>query len=735
MSFDRFHENADRIHRIVSPQRNGNVATVPGPLGPAMREELPQVVDAARFASVRQALISHGDRRLVEDGLLRVDAGFLSIFTFPLLRGEVQTALRNPNSVVLTREMAHRYFGDVDPLGRTLRIDWSATGGETIECTVTGVAGNVPDRSHIGFNFLLPWLDTEHTTSWRDWAANTYLLLAPGIRPEAIDELEAQVADRWGEYRLQPLVDVHLNPGESRQLNPAGDVTSLYVLSSIAGVILLIACINSANLGTALSASRHREIGVRKVVGADRRQLAIQLWGEAIATSALACALGVALAELLLPLFNRLTGHDLTVELSGFLLLSATGLALAVGVVSGGYPVLMLSRLHAVEVMKGRLTVRTSSPLGRGLIVLQFGLAVVFAVAAVVMSQQFQLLREARLGFDREHVVVVLAQNLPRNSRAQVMLRYADEIRRHSGVVSASRTMATFGRGTVSFNFRYGGRRAELYDYAVDAEYLKTLGIQLLEGQGFSERAGSREEGLIVNETFSRFDLDGTDGEVLRDYLWDGGPPRIQGVVADYNFQSLHHTIAPVVLRRLDDQDDVVNSLLVRLRPDGSGRALELLRQTWEEMAPERPFEYSFLDDDIQRQYAAERRWYHVALSAAGLALLLACLGLLGLSSLAVAHRSREIGIRKVLGSSVPRVLLLLVGDAGRLVIVASLVALPLSYLAVRQWLEAFAYRVDLSVVTFVAVAFGVLALAVVTTGFQALKGALTNPVEVLRYE
>ncbi|MEW6753823.1 MAG: ABC transporter permease [Candidatus Latescibacterota bacterium] len=770
LSFDRFHARAERSHRLVAttvtPSQQSRLAIMPGLLAPVVLGT-PGVEAVTRVNGPDRALLCRGPDCGYHTGVLAAEPSFFEVFSFPLLRGDARKALAAPNTVVLSEHLARRYFGVGDPLGQRV---WLQVMGDTLECTVTGVVADPPTNTELQYDALLSLGTTaamRGLETWNNWSYYTYVVLAPGASPGPVAASLTQVLqDHWGytrpaedhtEVSLQPLREAHLDTRVQYPVGPTTDPRQLWILAGIALAILLIAGANSVNLATALSAARQREIGARTVVGASRGQLVRQLLGESVAASLLATGLAVALVELALPWCQAHLGAPVSVAWDGRTMLGLGAVALVVGVLTGVYPSLVVTRQTPAAVLQGRGRIRSSTGAGRVLLALQFALAIGFASGTVVMAGQYRLFTQQRLGFDQEQVVVVRGDGLGWNQRGRALSLYAGAVRRDAAAVAAARASNTFGRGLWSTTFDYAGGRRTVYQFAVDGEYLRALGLRLVAGR--DPTGESRAGQVLVNEALVRqFHLGSAVDEAISggqrpaaaspggpapgatplvlDFATRGRQPNtVAGVVADYHFGPLHVGVEPLILHSLEADDDMASYVLVRLAPGSLPSALDVLRRQWESLVPHHPFVYSFLDEDLARQYASEQRWLRTVQMAAGLAVVLACVGLVGLTSLAVVQRSREIGIRKALGASVPRVIRLLVSDAAGMAVAGGAVGAPVAYLLLRRWLQDFACRVELGPGVFVVAAAGVLALAVVAAGTQALRGALANPADVLRQE
>ena len=756
-SFDRFHDNADRVYRVVNERHaDGSVAhraATPPAMGPTLAREFPEVLQATRFFSFGKTLIERDDLQFFERHFWMADSTVFDLFSFDLVQGNPETALTTPYALVLSRTMAEKYFGDADPLGQTLTI----SGRNTF--TVTGVMADLPAQSHIRINFLGSFATMPNFTSeerLRNWIWQqfyTYILLPDGFDPAQLEaKLPAFIAQHadpetstYGfNYRtyLQPLADVYLHSANFRfDFNPRGDVTYVVAFSIVALFILLIACFNFMNLATARSMQRAREVGMRKVIGAQRGQLIRQFLGESMVLALGAMALAVGLVALVLPAFNTFTGKALSLDLAQHLGLVAglLGAGLMVGLVAGSYPAFFLSAFRPIEVLKGAAGAGGGgfSAVRKGLVVAQFAISTVLIIGAAVVFSQVDYIKNKKLGFDKEQMVVLPIRGDIDDNLETVKA----ELLRHAGIVSATASWGTPGGVVPGDNIRLPGSESAwpANVFTVDHDYVGTYGMELAAGRAFSrDFPADTSQAFILNETAAR-DLGWSLDEAVGQEIWwdewnrdDVRKGRVVGVVKDFHYNSLHQAIGPLVMLIHPSSFGHVS---VRIRPDGVAATLDVLEQTWKTWAPGWPFEYYFLDDDLDEMYRAEEKVGQLAGGFSLLAVVIACLGLFGLAAYSAEQRTKEIGIRKVVGASVPSIVVLLSKDITRLVLAAFVVAAPLAYFAMQRWLDTFVYRIDLSVWTFLLAGLTALAIAWLTVSYQSIRAALADPVEALRYE
>ncbi|HMB93525.1 MAG TPA: ABC transporter permease [Rhodothermales bacterium] len=754
LAYDRFHENLASISRITASFKDITFSATPGPLGEALVTEYPEIIRSTRLAD--QDIVVRQGTALFQETVMFVDPAFLEIFTFPLTQGSTR-ALDRPDAVVLSAEMAEKYFGAANPLGQTLELRLGATFEPFV---VTGVAAPIPAQSSITFDVLVPLerISYQGTDPASDWSSYHYATVVQFQNPAqmiSFDEkmpafiekymgaaLEADDDDPadYG-FAFAPMADYHLRGEEkgNAMRSPSNPLYS-YILSGIALLVLLIACFNFVNLSMGRSATRMKEIGVRRALGALQGQLRRQFWIEAILLTGIALLIGLLLAGLALPMFNGLSGKELV--LGDFVqpgsLLAFVGLLLFVGMAAGSYPAVALSRYEAVDVFQGKARLGGSNWFTRTLVVLQFFLSISLIVCAIVMVQQQQFLKTTNLGFDKEQVVVIPLQAADGDQATRTYEQLTQALARHDEIVRMTGSSPTLGEGSsIESVVEEDGTRTYVFIYRIDEDYLETLDIPLVAGRNFSpDFPADAEQAIIVNEAFVRtFGLENPVGSTFPHVLSRGrlDNPTIIGVVRDYHFQKLHAKIEPMYLHI--HPDVAVRHASIRLAPGDVSVAMDLLADTWQRLRPDTPFDYYFLDETLDQQYRAEERWSTILRYAASLAIFIACLGLFGLTALTVTRRIKEVGIRKVLGASVSDVTLLLSKDFLKLVLIANVLAWPVAYIVMQRWLEDFSYRIDVSWWIFLAAGLATLLIAGLTVSYQAIKAALIDPAQTLRQE
>jgi putative ABC transport system permease protein len=773
-SYDRFHEKGDRIYRIVNvdyetadasesespffdtraPEGARKSASLPLPLGPVLKELYPEIREIVRYGEVEALL--RNENIVFKESVTYVDASFFEVFSFQLPEGNPSTALSGKNNVILTPAIAQKYFGDEHSVGKTLRIKIR---DKEDDFTVTGIAAPAPASSSIQYQVLLPiehkpFYDV-HIENWRSFNTSLFIELNPGTDPDHLESnLNEFYAERYkdsmdqartrknlpddskvSELQITPVTNIHLDasvpwPGGS---NPIYS----YILSGIVVLILLIACINYVTLALTRSAGRVREVGIRKAAGAQRRQIAMQFWGETQLTTLFALATGLGLAELFLPVFNGLSGKSLAINYSGdagFLLL-LLALASLTGLIAGSYPALFLARFHPTEVLKGLNQLRFKPRLTKGLLILQYSLSVFLVIGSVIMYRQMDFVSKKDLGYDEDQVVVVPTHTGWSEEGTRLMQRYRNELRNIPGVVEVSGMAPAFTDGWNRYGFSVAGEDKDAFIYYVDAHFINTMGMELVAGRNFSEDSPSeRTDAVIINQALAvSMGWEDPVGELLP---WKGAehPSEVIGVVKDFHFQSLEAPIQPMVLH-MDPEHGGINSILIKIEDGMIAETLPRLKQAWSTTAPLSPFDYWFLDDAVAQQYESYSRWMRIMSYATIFAIFISCMGLFGMAGIATVNRTKEIGIRKILGATVFAILMLLSKDFIKLVLIATLIASPVGYYIMNRWLADFTYRIDMSWWIFTLAGVLMLCIAIGAVWIKAAGAALSNPVKSLRYE
>lgn len=754
LSFDNFHEKGDRIYRVVTdvftPEGTVKASSAykPLPLGPTLQKDYPEIVSFARFSMQKEMHIKV-DAEIREEPIVFADPSLLTMFSFPLVSGNPDVALANPKSAVLSESMAMKLFNRPDPIGETVKILMRS---EFKDFVVSGVAQDVPANSTIRFDILVAYSELTYYDHYKNyWRLNTddtYVELADNASLAAVNQ---KIAKAWhtyipeeaekvaaGEepdesYRLQPLTQVHLDPKVQGQI-AASDPTYSYILAGVALVILLIACANFTTLSIARSAKRSKEIAVRKVIGAARKQLKGQFLGEALLLALLAMLLALGLSWLCLDVFNQLTQKEIQPGqlFAPFNLLIMLGITLLVGLISGAYPAWILSRIPVLDVFRRIVNLGGGNLFSRVLLCTQFALSFVLITGTLIMIDQLSFLRSKDLGFQKEGVIAI-SNELRREADKLEVLK--NSYLKNPKVLNLAMASAAFTHGGMRSSFTYEGGEIGYSVYRIDTGYFNTLGIELLEGRTFDPKLASDSSVVIVNSAFMEAMGPGFKvGDKIPDFK-NGGlhEPKVIGVTNDYQFQSLRNAQLPcmLTLKGFGGYGD----LLVKVSSQGALETLRELEATWYELAPDTPFVASFLSDDMDAQYESDERWSKIITSAAILAISIAMFGLIGLVGISVASRIKEIGIRKVLGAKVKHIFLVIFHQFRALVIVSLLVAIPVSYYIMNIWLEGFAFHINMEVVTYLFSAFGLVMMVGLIVGAGIVKTTQGSPVNSLRQE
>ncbi len=763
LSYDRFHEKADRIYRVGFTFHVGtnefDAALGPCPLAEAMVDEFPEVQSAARvFARQSRGgdvFVRYGEKRYKENKFLWVDPELLDILTIPFLKGNPEEALAQPNSVVLTAETADKYFGQEEPIGKMLELEDGSL------YMVNGVTESWPEHSHFHFDFLAAFssLPKSKDLDFYDTAVFTYILLQEGALiaelglklPEFSGKCMAPIIEKimavpykeflesgnFIGFMTQPLQDIHLRSKWGNELEPQGSINTVIIFSAIAVLILIVACINFINLTTARSTQRANEVGVRKVVGSSRKQLIRQFLSESIFLSFIAFLLALAFVELSLPIFNALIGKEFSASHVidwPFPLVLFVG-AIVIGMAAGSYPAFLMASFRPVAVLKGKIQ---SSMRGRkfrdALVVFQFCASIILLVGTAVIYTQLHFIRNKDLGFDKEHIVVI--QRAEKLGSQQ--LAFKNQLQQNPGVLGATFTDSLPQMLLEAKVFQKEGEGSQenntLITITADYDLLKTYGLKIIAGRYFERERSTDSAAVVLNEAAVKaLDIQ----EPLEKRLVLVGlkrkPMDIIGIINDFHMESLHTEIGPTAVILVGARLSVL--LSVRVRPVDLPKTLGFLEDKWREFTNNQPIEYVFFDDQFDLLYKAEVQAGKVITAFAFLAVFIACLGLLGLASFTASQRTKEIGIRKVLGATTSGILVLLNKDFVKRVLVANLIAWPLAYYAMNKWLENFAYRIQITIWIFLASAVIALLIALFTVSYQTIRAARGNPVDSLRYE
>ena len=765
LSYDKFNLNADRVYRVNSDIRFGggnlHAALSSDMTGQVMKKDYPQVEQYTRIYNSNGAkLIKKGNSYINEPNVAHVDSTFFEVFTFPAIAGNTRTALNEPNTVVITEAAAKKYFGATDVIGKTIETN---DDGSTLY-KITAVIKDMPHNAHFNYDLLFSMKNLHY--QWGQFTSHnfhTYLLLAKGtdykafkknfdtyinkyilpyvqqfVKIKSMDEFKK--AGNKLEYSLIPLPKIHLYSDLSYELAPNGNIQFVYIFSIVALFILVIACINFMNLTTARSSNRAKEVGIRKVLGTERKELMVQFLSESTLMVFLSLIIAVVIAWFVLPLFNDVSAKSMHVEslFSPLILPLLIALPFIVGLIAGSYPAFFLSGFKPIEVLKGKLKLGTTSwRLRSVLVVFQFTTSIFLIIGTIVIYKQLNYIQTKDIGFKKDQVLIINgAYALNNNADA-----FKNDVLQMNGVSigtmsaflpvnnSSRNDQSYFKEATIDVKNGF-----DMQNWAIDYDYIKTMGMQIIKGRNFSKDFGSDSSAVIINETTAK--ILGVDNPVGKKiYTTDNNnkliPYNIIGVVKNFNYESLRQDIGPLGFF-LGKNTGLATFKVNTANING---LLNQIENKWKALAPGMPFSYRFLDDSFNEMYRAEQRVGKIAMIFSVLAILIACLGLFGLATFIAEQRTKEIGIRKVLGASVQGIAKLLSKDFIKLVVIAFVIATPLGWWFMQKWLQEFVYRINISWWVFAVAGFAALMIALVTVSFQAIKAAIANPVNSLRTE
>ncbi len=747
-SVDNFHKNGKNIYRVMREFDNegkaASVAYLSGPYAPALLNDFKGQIQKAVRVNPTDDLVTIGNKSFHEKKVYDVDANFFDIFTFPLLKGDAATVLKNPNSVVLTERTAKKYFGSADKaIGKTIELD------KKLPLLVTGIAKDVPSNSHLDFDLIVPlenYKNSGNMTTWINNAMYTYVTLNPGTKKEDIEKQLPQFMTKYmGEdmkkygYKfslsLVAMNDVYFEEAAFDSVKH-GDKKVVYIFLSIAILILLIACINFMNLSTIRAVERSKEVGLRKVLGAMRNNLVWQFIGESVLLSAISCLLSVGLLLLLMPWYNDLLGYTLTVSWNtAYLYLFLIGVIVIVGFLAGSYPAFFLSSFSPVQALKGKLRLgKGGSAFRQALVVIQFSISVFLIVGVIVIYNQMSFVKNKQLGYDKEQTMVIPIDNEDFYNNRQ---SFKTNLQNNSAIASVSLMSGEPGGFFDKQMFDVEGHPEKWLSGSefADVDFVKTLGLKVIAGRDFSlQFATDSADAVLINRTAANklgWTPEQAIGKWMQNTVRDDHKRRVTGVLEDFNFRSLKENIEPLVVSGGEDW----RSMLIKIRSGNLEAGMATIKNEYAKAAPSYPLEYTFLDQKFDELYRSDLRQQTILSVFAGLAIFVACLGLFGLASFTATKRIKEIGVRKVLGSSVQNIVVLLSKDLLKPVLIATCIALPLGYYVMHSWLQNFAYQTSLSVWIFLSAAAITFGIAFITVSVKAIKAALMNPVKSLRTE
>lgn len=765
LSYDKYNKNADNIYRVTRTFKNTDgavsltLSTVSPPFGYYMPTDFPEIKKMTRLLDNGTAPMKYGDKKFNEKNVFFADENLFDVFTVNVLKGNPQKALADPFSVMLTEEQAKKYFGEEDPINKTIRYN------SQLDFKVTGIYKAFPSNAHMHPTMLLSFSTLKDTavygaenlrTNWGNNSFFTYLLLPdkntpakmvaqfPAFIDRHMDHKDYQGKDpsKFTTLGLQKLTDIHLRSHTDYEAEPNGDIKRVYIFSAIALFILLIACINYMNLSTARSALRAREIGIRKVIGARKKELILQFLGESVLVCWAAIILAFLLTYLSLPLLNRVAGKEIafSILLSWKVIIPLLFTPFIVGILSGIYPALFMSSFQPVKTLKGLFKVTGSSiSFRKALVVTQFSISIILIITTIIVFQQLNYMQKKSLGFDKDKVVTMAYTNevsKQYDAFRTALLQNSDfkNITRSSRVPTG-RLLDNMGAYTLSGDSMMPVS-TDIKFVTADYDFVSTFGIPLKAGRFFSRDFGTDTLSFVINEaSVKALGWKSNQDAVGKDFKYGRTKGHIIGVINDFHFESMHQAIVPLVLLMLPPRQGYYNNFSVKIASNNITASMNNLEKAWKKYFPETPFDYTFLDDNFDKLYESEQRQATLFTSFACIAIFIACLGLLGLSAFAISQRIKEIGVRKVLGASTNSIVRLLSADFLKLVVVAAVLAFPVAWYAMHNWLKDFAYRTDIHWWVFIAAGMLAAIVAFVTVSLQAVKAAVANPVKSLRTE
>jgi putative ABC transport system permease protein len=760
LSYDKHFANADNIYRVVIDGsfngRDFTGAENPAPAGTTFRDEIPQVEQRVRFRNAGEWIVNYEDKVFTENRVVFADETFFDAFQIKMIQGNPDEALLRKNTVVISESMAEKYFGSEDPLQKTLRLDNSA------DYMVTGVYEDIPGNTHFHFDMILSFITRENeynSPAWLNQNHETYLVLNPNTNLEDVEGLMNEIAiEKMGaemrqyldmsyddfkaagnsfEYFLQPMTDIHLYSNGIGGFEPGGDITYVYIFSAIAAFILIIACINFMNLSTARSANRAKEVGLRKVMGSLKGQLIGQFISESVVITIISGLLGTGLALLFMPYFNDLADRSMAIDLVG-ILPAVLGGSILVGFLAGIYPAFFLSAFSPVKVLKGNISMgMRSGGLRKVLVTFQFFVSILLIIGTFSIINQMQYIQNKKLGFEKDQVLLVHNMYLLEDNREA----YINQIEAIAQVDETSATWylptSSSRSSTVFFPDAIidQDKGAVCQRWEVDEHYAEVFGLKLKEGRFFQEEFPTDTAAMVINEKAAQiFGITDLDNAVIGAFNDDGSaltPYKVVGIVEDFHYESLREEIGPVIM--LLNRNG--GFLGMKLNAQNYQSVIDEARIKWDEFAPEQPFEYTFLDDRFTNMYQAESRLGDIFSSFAILAIIIACLGLFGLAAFTAQQKTKEVGIRKVLGASLSQLIYIMSREVSVLVMISFVVACAAGYWGVNWYFQGFAYRPDISLTVFALAGLSALFIALLTMSYQSIKVAIANPVKALRNE
>jgi putative ABC transport system permease protein len=767
-SFDQFHENKDRIYRVHTTSFNEDAyqkgeedffsshAYLPAKLGEVMLEELAEVEHMTRFNAGQDVVMRVGDK-IFKESVAFVDSGFFKMFSVRVLAGNSDRFLSSANQVVITPGVATKYFGKSDAVGKDVSLEINGT---QKLFTIVGIIDNAPGNSSLDYNILIspeasPWY-LRNREQWGAFSWPTFVQLRAGTDAAQfkvhLDTLTQKYMgerlERWrersnvpkqfkvAEFNIEPITKIHYSKVGWEKVS---DPKYSWILGGIALLIIIIASINYVSLALTSSAARRVEVGVRKVVGAQRSQLVYQFGFESLLLAFISMIIGVGMAVLFLPAFNTFTSKAIEISIGNAaqLLAVSTVIAVVVGILAGSYPALFLSRFLPASVLKGKFTSKWSAGFTKPLVIFQFFISASLIICSVIMLQQMRYITTKDLGYDKEQVIAIETQSGWSAEADKAVERFRNHLQGNNAVVGIAGTSSSFNQGWSRYGYRIKDVNKSAYVYRVDTEYIPLIGLELIQGRNFDANIPSDSSAVIVNEALVK---DMGWANPLEEYLnWKedsvGPGSKVIGVLKDYHFMSLEQPIDPLFLSLNKTDVGYLTTMLVKLAPNDISGNLDVVKKAWTSLFPDKPFAFTFVDEDVARQYESYKRWMSITGLSTALAIVIACLGLFGLAGINALNRTKEIGIRKVMGAEMRSIFFLLNRQYVLLALIAFALAAPVSWYVMDKWLAAFKYRIPMSWQLFALSMLIGLTVAIVTVSYHAIKTALVNPAETLKYE
>ena len=761
LGYDKFHENAEQIYRICLKGRmmnnDRNQAITPAPMAETMRNDYPEVLNTCRINRSGDWLIVYGEKKINEKNFLFADSTFFDVFSFNLLKGDPKNVLTEPRSVVMTETGAKKYFGNEDPIGKLLRVE-----SDTILYKVTGLMEDLPENSHFHFDLLgsLTTLRASKSTTWVSHRFYTYILLRQGTEIEGFEEKMQLIIEKYVgpqveqilgitmedfekagntlSYYIQPLLDIHLHSDLQFEIETNGNILYVYIFISIAIFILVIASINFTNLATAKAANRSKEVGIKKVVGAMKKQLVFQFLTESFIITLVSLVVAIIVLEMFMTGLNNLVQIPLKINyLSYWFIPSLLLLIFTVSIMAGSYPAFFLASLRPVAVLKGKLKIGVKGGVLRSvLVIIQFVVSVFILLSTYTVSDQLNYLLNKDLGFDKENILMINRSDALKNQ----MEAFKFELKKFPSVINVTNGNAYPGVDFTNIAHFLGGESTAntyfLHKAWVSYDYGKTFGFELVEGRFFSRDFSTDSNAIVINEAAVKYlGLEEPIGKIILAPVsrTEFVQCPIIGVVKDFNFKSLHKTIEPAVFTLMHGNWEGV--VCVKLKPENINSSISQIKDIWESFSSDYPFEYFFFDDHLKGLYKAEQRTNSIFILFSVLSILISFMGLLGLISFITEQRKKEIGIRKTFGSSSGNIVFIISKEILKLIIVASVISWPIAYWVMNNWLQDFSFRVDINYFMFIIIPILTIILSLLTVIYQTVKAAMKNPVETIRYE